>query len=125
MIAFIISSRNAGGTGIKVSGAGKITGNICSNPLKLPMENATVTLYSTSDSMMVAGTITDNNGHFHFSMLEPGDYFLEISETGFEKRQIGDLSVKAGEPKICLDEIMLKANSTSGKKRNKILKIKF
>jgi hypothetical protein len=125
MSAFIIVSFNAGATGIKVSGAGKITGNISSVVTKTPLVNATVTLFLSSDSTMVVGTITDNNGHFYFSMLEPGDYFLEISETGFVKQQISDLSVKTGEPKICLDEIMLKSDSVSKKKHNKLFKTKF
>ncbi len=102
MSAFIIVSFSAGATGIKVSGAGKITGNICCNATGMPLESATVTLYLSSDSTMVAGTISDNKGCFYFSMLEPGDYFLIISETGFEKQQINNLTVKASDPKFVL-----------------------
>ena len=42
MSAFIIVSFSASATGIKVSGAGKITGNICCNATGMPLESTTV-----------------------------------------------------------------------------------
>ncbi len=122
IVSFIIISPCVNGTGIIISGAGKISGNIRFETSNLPLENSTITLFSTKDSSMIAGTITDKNGHFSFSMLEPGNYFLVISESGFEKQQTKNLSVKDSEPKICLNEIVLKPNTTSGKKRIKLLK---
>jgi hypothetical protein len=89
------------------------------------MENATVTLFSADDSTMVAGTISDKFGNFFISMLEQGDYYIEISEHGFEPQKIDDLSVKVRETKICLNEIILKPDLTSEKKCGKLFKIKF
>ena len=126
MSLFILSTTNASkAMRINVSGTGRISGNIRSATSYLPLEFVTITLFSAIDSSMVAGTISNVQGNFFISMLEQGEYFLEISEHGFEPRQIGDLSVKAVETKICLNEILLKPASTAEKKHSKLFKIKL
>ena len=120
---FLILSMNTKGTGINVSGAGKIIGNIYCITTKSPLVSATITLYLSSDSTMIAGTISDYKGHFYFSMLEPGNYYLVVSEASFENKQINVPEVKAGESKINLDEIIMRPALTAKKKRNKLFKI--
>jgi len=94
-------------TNIVVSGTGKITGNIRNATSGLPLGYVCVTLFSTSDSSIVAGTISDNYGDFYISMLDSGRYYLVISETGFENRQINQLRILSESPQISVGEVML------------------
>ena len=123
MCTLCIFNFEAESTGITISGAGKISGNVCYSNSKLPLSNTTVTLYSTTDSSMIAGTITDKNGTFYFSILEPGTYYLEICQHGFENRHLSDLTITADTQKIIADEIVLKLLPMSEKKRKRILRI--
>ncbi len=94
-------------TNINVSGTGKITGNIRNATSDLPLGNVTITLFLTSDSSMVAGTISDNFGNFYISMLDSGQYYLVVSESGFEKFQISQIKILSENPKINVGEVML------------------
>lgn len=106
----------AGNTG--VTGTGKITGNIRNALSDLPLVNVTVTLFAASDSSMVAGTISDNFGNFYLCMLDSGNYYLVISETGYEKREICQLNVQKENPKLDIGEIMM-AQMIETRRRNK------
>ncbi len=92
---------------INVSGSGKISGNIRNAISGLPLGNITITLFSTPDSSMVAGTISDRFGNFYISMLDSGRYYVVVSETGFEQREISQLNIISGNPKINVGEVML------------------
>ena len=94
-------------TYINVSGTGKISGNIRNATSDLPLANITITLFSTADSSMVVGTISDIFGNFCISMLDSGRYYLVVSENGFEKTQISQIKILSGNPKINVGEVML------------------
>ena len=108
IIALIITgSITAEASKINISGEGKITGNRYNAKSNLPLVNVAVTLFSASDSSMVAGTISDSSGKFYFSMLGSGRYFLEFSENGFDKHKITQLKIQDDTPKINLGEVKL------------------
>ena len=103
--------------GINVSASGKISGRICCAQSKSPAEFVSVTLFSVVDSSMVAGTISNSNGSFSFSMLDTGEYFLEIDDANFEKVKIGKLNVQNNNFKIQLDDIELNVNERIAKRK--------
>ena len=55
-----------------------------------------IALKKSSDSSFIVGTITNDEGRFTLTDVKPGNYYLELSYTGYElKRQtvlIGELS---------------------------------
>lgn len=120
ILLLTISGYNASGIEkIEIGGTGRISGMIKNAESGIPVKYAAVTLYSATDSSMVAGTITNNEGRFVVSMLAAGSYFIEISEPGYEKKQITGLDIKLVLPKIDAGEIHLMPDIESGKKRTK------
>lgn len=103
--------------GIDVSASGKINGRIFCADSKSPIESVSITLFSATDSSMVAGTISNFNGNFSFSMLEAGEYYLEIDDSAFEKKLISELNVRDNSLKIQLDDIQLSSSRKSAKRR--------
>ena len=71
------------------------------------MEFVNVKLIETSEEELVMGAITDKEGIFRFSNVQPGDYFLEVSFIGFETKTTEPFTVKNGEEEIDLDEITI------------------
>lgn len=108
----------SGAMKIEVGGTGRISGCIRNAASNQPLGCAAVTLFSASDSSMVAGTITNNDGSFVISMLSAGNYFLEISEPGFEKSHISGLNVQTVLPVIDIGEVQLNPDAGNGKKNN-------
>lgn len=108
----------SGAMKIEVGGTGRISGCIRNAASNQPLGCVAVTLFSASDSSMVAGTITNNDGSFVISMLSAGNYFLEISEPGFEKSHISGLNVQTVLPVIDIGEVQLNPDAGNGKKNN-------
>jgi hypothetical protein len=82
-----------------------------------PLEFANISLYSSADSTMITGTITNAKGEFSLQVENIGDAFLQISFIGYEtqtvpaKRQqtivmvpeaftLGEVVIKGDLPKI-------------------------
>lgn len=69
---------------------------------------ANVVLNAENDSAFVAGTITNDEGRFSIANIKPGNYFLEVSEIGFEDKKqplfVGHLSEFIEIPVIELEE---------------------
>ncbi len=73
-----------------------------------PMPYVTVVLKTEKDSVLVLGTITNEEGQFTISTLKKGNYFIEISFIGYKIfRQtlfVGDLSSYLDAGTITLEE---------------------
>jgi len=90
---------------------GKITGIVIDNQANLPLEYATISLF-TSDSALVTGTITSSDGSFSIK-AGPGNYFAEIQFISYEKLVINNVSITAQNKNIDLGTIALELESTS------------
>ena len=62
----------------------KVTGVILDNASKLPMEFSDVALYRATDSVFVAGCVTDAKGRFSFVSVSAGKYYIEYGFIGYE-----------------------------------------
>ena len=78
-----------------------------------PMQYVNVALLNESDSTLVAGTVTDDEGEFEFLDVESKQYRIKISFIGFESVEISYLA-PPGEHELGLIPI----------KRSAILKLK-
>lgn len=63
---------------------GVIQGNVRDSGDK-ELAFASVLLRNETDSALIKGAISDESGHFVFSDIPKGDYFVEVSLLGFEK----------------------------------------
>ena len=63
---------------------GKLSGTVVEDNKK-PLEYVSVTLHRAKDSVFVKGGLTDNKGVFEMENLKMGQYFIRISQVGFEK----------------------------------------
>lgn len=86
--------------------SGKITNM---NSKSLPQAN--VALFNTSDSVIVKGTITDNEGLFVMENVAPGNYYLTVSLLGYTTYRSNTFSLAQKEQRK-LDVINLEEKST-------------
>ena len=61
-----------------------ICGQLFDADLKEPMVQATIQLFTASDSTFVGGTVSDKNGNFDVQAPSPGTYRLIISSIGYQ-----------------------------------------
>ena len=92
---------------IDVDKKGIITGRISDFTTNDPIEFAMVDLFTVQDSILVVGTLTDLEGRFTISMLDSGNYYVEISDRNFGKKQVYPLVISENISKINMGEILL------------------
>lgn len=92
---------------IRISEKGRICGFITDATTGKPLDSVSVDLYTISGSKLVVGTLTNNKGEFNLTMLEPGDYYLDISMPGYSGFRVKSIKVKKDAAKIDVGEIQL------------------
>jgi hypothetical protein len=60
-----------------------LKGKVVDSTENKTLQNATITLLRTKDSVLVTFTRTDKEGNFVFNNLNPGKYFFEVSYPGY------------------------------------------
>jgi hypothetical protein len=88
-------------------GKGSLSGKIINSYSNLPIQDASIELFSASDSSLVAGTITDQQGSFTVFRLDSGKYYLVVKARGFEKNMLNPFTISPPLFKINLGEIGL------------------
>ncbi|MBK7883232.1 MAG: carboxypeptidase regulatory-like domain-containing protein [Chitinophagaceae bacterium] len=73
----------------------KINGQV--NDDNKPVNAATVFLQKASDSSIIKTNITDNKGNFSFEEVIASDYFITITNVGYQKYFSSGFTVKEGE----------------------------
>lgn len=68
--------------------AGKVTGQVFDKSETAPFIDATVAVYSKSDSLLISGTATDKEGKFSLSNIPSGDYYLSIRYLGYDSKKL-------------------------------------
>ncbi len=77
---------------------GKIKGIILDVLTQQPMEYANIAIYSITDSSLVTGGITNEDGIFNISGMSYGDYYLEANFIGFNRISVSDISLDRTNP---------------------------
>lgn len=75
------------------------------------IEYATISVYSKDKSKLIDGTITNENGFFEIKKLKAGNYYLEISFIGYEKKTISDIAIRNYQREKNLDIIKLNCSN--------------
>jgi len=111
MVLIVISIMTAGASKamntITVSDQGRICGRISEFITGQLLDLVSVELFSSIDSTLVVGTLTNNKGEFNFSMLKPGDYFLVVSLKGFTTKEVTPVNIRQVDDKVGTGEIQL------------------
>ena len=71
--------------------SGTVSGIMVDEVSKDPIPSATVALWSTRDSSLVTGTITQPDGRFSIDGIRPGSYYLQLSYVGYETQTVADI----------------------------------
>jgi outer membrane receptor protein involved in Fe transport len=99
---------------------GKIIGLVRDKRDYTPIKNATVSIYSNSDSIKLSGTNTDGTGFFAFNNLKSGNYGIEVVFKGYASYKIKNIqlfdkkqdylfdTIKLSSSQFKADEIVLK-----------------
>ncbi|MFD0991191.1 TonB-dependent receptor domain-containing protein [Mariniflexile jejuense] len=99
----------------------KIHGKIVDSKSFKPLELVNIILYTTKDSTLYKGVVTDINGKFEFNNIRVNTYFIEVSYMGYEtllisEINVNDKSIDLGTKKILISNIKLDDVIVSAKK---------
>lgn len=108
---------------------GSITGKITDEVSKTALQYATVALYAASDSSLINGTITDEEGDFSIENIPFGTYYLVADYLGYESKVLHDVRIDEDQISVEFNNLKLKEGSTDideltvvGQKKNLIIK---
>ncbi|WP_184549366.1 outer membrane beta-barrel family protein [Mucilaginibacter sp. FT3.2] len=73
-----------------------LRGKVTDAKSKLPIDYASIALFKTGDSVLVAGSITKQNGWFKLDKITPGSYRLKITFLGYDTKYLKDIAVING-----------------------------
>ncbi len=74
---------------------------------------ATVTVNNVSDNKLVTGGLTDEDGKFSVPQIPPGEFMIEISFIGYDKKELGPITISPEEPKHDLGTVELGIDAES------------
>jgi hypothetical protein len=110
---------------MNTSGKGQVTGKIVNTATHKPVEDASIALFSATDSTLVAGTISDEGGFFKIFRLDTGRYYLVIDSKNFKSKDIVPFDIKQQSERIALGELsyLIESNKTSPGRKKGIAEI--
>lgn len=77
-----------------------------------PLPYATVVVYTSADSSMVANTLTEEDGDFVLK-APPGNYYAVINFVGYEDKVLPNLQFDGSRSSIDLGEVKMKSDAVS------------
>lgn len=90
----------------------RVSGKVLNREDQTPLEYATVMLLQASDSVGVAGTVTDLNGAFKLEAKE-GSFILKVQYIGYQAKFVSDINLTKQKPTLKLPDIFLQAEATT------------
>ncbi|RXQ95894.1 TonB-dependent receptor [Ancylomarina salipaludis] len=86
---------------------GVINGYIKDMKSNASIEYATVSVFTQDDSKLIDGTITNKDGFFEIKKLRAGNYYIEVSFIGYEKKIVSDIAIRSYKRENKLNDIKL------------------
>ncbi len=114
-ILLVLTSASKAIGSIGISEKGRICGRIVDFTTGNPLVSVSVDLLTSDGLKLVVGTLTNNKGEFTLTMLEPGNYILDISLDGYNNYRVYNVTVKNNVIKNEIGDIKLqkKINKTT------------
>ncbi len=91
-------------------GKATIKGRIIDQASRVPLEYATVTLFSQVDSNMITGGVTNVEGKFAIEVAK-GIYFAKVEFISYKTKFISDIKIEKAGKILDLDDIEMSANA--------------
>ena len=91
---------------------GTISGNVTDSGTNVPLQYVQVAIYNQSDSMLVDGTITNEQGNFIIDKIPFGQYYLVAEYIGYKNGVHHDITIDGEENVIELKNIQLAEETT-------------
>jgi outer membrane receptor protein involved in Fe transport len=91
----------------KTAPDGKISGRIIDSVTKKPVEYATITLSEEGNKKIANGTVTDKEGRFVITDINPGRYKIVIEFIGYLPFSISNIIIDKQNPETALKDISL------------------
>lgn len=85
-----------------------ISGKVIDETTKMPVEYASIAVYSVKDSSLITGTVSDIDGNFKISGLNTGEYYIQVNFVGFEKKETDRINISNRRLTVNVGEIALK-----------------
>jgi len=92
---------------------GSISGQVKDSETNAPVEYANIILRVMKTDSMITGTVSDSNGFFQIKNIPFGNYFIEYSFIGYEKKFSGHISIDRKKPKTDLGVLKLVSSSVT------------
>lgn len=89
------------------AGPGEIGGTVVDAESSTPIASASVEVWSTADSALVAGALARPDGTFRIQGLRPGTYQLRVSMMGYGARRTAPITLAAATPRASAGSIGL------------------
>ena len=89
------------------AGPGEIRGTVVDSESSAPVSAASVEVWSTADSALVAGAIARPDGSFRIQGLRPGSYFLRVSMMGYGPQRTAAVTIAAAAPRVNAGNVAL------------------
>ncbi|TNJ45258.1 TonB-dependent receptor [Tamlana fucoidanivorans] len=99
------------GIGISNAQRGSVSGNIIDDETNVPLEYATIALYSNKDKSLTTGVISQEDGRFNIDNIKRGSYYLQLSFMGYDTKTINNIEITNKNLDINLGTIKLALNS--------------
>ena len=81
------------------AGPGEIRGTVVDAESSTPVSSASVEVWSTADSALVAGALARPDGSFRIQGLRPGTYQLRVSMMGYGPQRTAPITIAAASPR--------------------------
>ena len=106
-LLLLLATASKAMSSINISEKGQICGRIVDITTGNPLQSVSIDLYTSDGKKLVVGTLSNNKGIFTLTMLEPGDYLLDISLDGYNSYRIYKVVVKENVLKNEIGDIKL------------------
>lgn len=93
-----------------LNGRATISGNIIDAETTVPVAQTAIQLFAMPDTTSVAGTVSDNYGHYAIQKLAVGSYLLRYSFLGYETQE-KQFNVVRSDREIDLGTLRMKADT--------------
>lgn len=90
---------------------GTIQGKVVEKTSEVPMEYTSVAIYRLTDSSLVTGTVTNEQGEFMIEDIPYGRYYVEAKFVGYEKTVYSPVSISRGERNVDLGSMALQLST--------------
>jgi iron complex outermembrane receptor protein len=94
------------------SGSTKVSGSLLNEQGK-PMDYATVSLIRASDSTIVKGALSNDNGVYTFDRITPGKYLVKASVVGYEKAVTTPFTVAENSTIVSAPALSMRVGNTT------------